>query len=96
MNRQYKTTDAQRRASKAYRERMKQFDPQAYKAKVKEYNDKAKEKRQEREDDYDEIVRETELELQQLDAYYGTTAYTQGVPDWDMYPDDFDYTLDLE
>ena len=43
--RQYKTTEAQRRASKAYRERMKQFDPQAYKAKVKEYNETAKEKR---------------------------------------------------
>ena len=79
MDRQYKTTEAQRRASKAYRERIKQFDPQAYKAKVKVYNDNAKKRR----DAYDEIVRETELELQLMDEYYGTTAYTQGIPEWE-------------
>ena len=41
----YVTTEANRRASKAYRLRLKQSNPEAYKAKVKEYNDRAREKK---------------------------------------------------
>ena len=45
MTNTYVTSEAQRRASKKYRERLKQNNPVIYKAKIKQYNDTARENR---------------------------------------------------
>ena len=45
MTNTYVTSEAQRRANKKYRERLKQNNPVIYKAKIKQYNDTARENR---------------------------------------------------